>query len=249
MASSQWLKDNPKVLGYVPQHVYQHLQMFTVERELSISKALTLILAEYFELEPASLPLPESLRHDVKLSNLEQDVKDLQAKVAALNNTKQQNDAMALTQNSHSTQSDGPRRTLSAANCKIPRVEMDPLTQTTTSDVAKEQPQARTSMFDYQKAQASSAAGEAVPIFKTTRMRSRLRISGKEDQIQPSRKQSGSSGQSHSFKEQGSSEPSPQSSPKPLLGRIDSFFQRRLNSSHTDGSTAPRPALPPPSNP
>ena len=48
--------DNPKVSGYVPQAVYDHLMTFKSERGLkSISMALTGVLEEYFGLSKATI--------------------------------------------------------------------------------------------------------------------------------------------------------------------------------------------------
>jgi hypothetical protein len=43
--------DNPKVSGYVPQHIYDHFKVFCEERGISMSQAVTVIFAEYFGLE------------------------------------------------------------------------------------------------------------------------------------------------------------------------------------------------------
>ncbi len=40
--------DNPKVSGYVPQPIYDRLIEFQKERKISISQAVTVVLAEYF---------------------------------------------------------------------------------------------------------------------------------------------------------------------------------------------------------
>ena len=40
--------ENPKVSGYIPQVVYDHLMQFKSERGLSVSQAVTAILEEYF---------------------------------------------------------------------------------------------------------------------------------------------------------------------------------------------------------
>jgi hypothetical protein len=46
---------NPKVSGYVPQHVFDRFERFYQERELSMSQAVTVILAEYFGLEQSTV--------------------------------------------------------------------------------------------------------------------------------------------------------------------------------------------------
>jgi hypothetical protein len=107
-------------------------------------------------------------------------------------------------------------------------------------------------MFDYfsKTAQDAPAAEEEnIPISKTTPMRNRLRTSGKNDQIERSKKQSSSSNQSDALKDQGSSDHSPPGSSKQLLGRLNSFFPKRLGGAPKGGSSAPRPALPPPADP
>ena len=46
--------NNPKVSGYVPQHVFDRFEQFYQERGLSMSQAVNEILAEYFGLEQSS---------------------------------------------------------------------------------------------------------------------------------------------------------------------------------------------------
>ena len=43
--------DNPKVSGYVPQAVYDRLIQFKDEQGVSVSQAVTIVLAEYFGIE------------------------------------------------------------------------------------------------------------------------------------------------------------------------------------------------------
>lgn len=43
--------DNPKVSGYVPQNVYDRLIQFKDEQGVSISQAVTIVIAEYFGIE------------------------------------------------------------------------------------------------------------------------------------------------------------------------------------------------------
>ena len=43
--------DNPKVSGYVPQHIYDRFKIFCEERGISMSQAVTVIFAEYFGLD------------------------------------------------------------------------------------------------------------------------------------------------------------------------------------------------------
>lgn len=45
--------DNPKVSGYVPQHIYDRFKTFCEERGISMSQAVTVIFAEYFGLDLA----------------------------------------------------------------------------------------------------------------------------------------------------------------------------------------------------
>ena len=73
--------DNPKVSGYVPQAVYDHLLTFKSERGLkSISMALTGVLEEYFGLSKATISDATASR----LSTLEGKVASLTETVAAL---------------------------------------------------------------------------------------------------------------------------------------------------------------------
>jgi len=48
MPTDAWFKANPKISGYVPQTVYDCLMKFKDERGVSISQAVTVVLAEYF---------------------------------------------------------------------------------------------------------------------------------------------------------------------------------------------------------
>ena len=43
--------DNPKVSGYIPQHVYDRFKTFCEERGISMSQAVAVIFAEYFGLD------------------------------------------------------------------------------------------------------------------------------------------------------------------------------------------------------
>lgn len=44
--------NNPKVSAYVPQNVFDHFQSFCKEKKISMSQAVAVIFAEYFEIEP-----------------------------------------------------------------------------------------------------------------------------------------------------------------------------------------------------
>ena len=67
--------DNPKVSGYVPQAVYDRLIQFKDKQGVSVSQAVTIVLAEYFEIETEiDAPVPvggvtlarmEALEHQV----------------------------------------------------------------------------------------------------------------------------------------------------------------------------------------
>lgn len=85
--------DNPKVSAYVPRHVFDKLKEFYEDRKLSMSQAVTLILSEYFEVDPSTKPLHNSISqrledlerkltqvnelHSRLLSELEERVEDL----------------------------------------------------------------------------------------------------------------------------------------------------------------------------
>jgi hypothetical protein len=43
--------DNPKVSGYIPQHIYDRFKIFCEERGISMSQAVAVIFAEYFGLD------------------------------------------------------------------------------------------------------------------------------------------------------------------------------------------------------
>ena len=179
MASRQWLKDNPKVLGYVPQPIHQQLQRFTVEHDVSFSKALTLILETYFELAPEVLPAPAQ-SHDAKLLSLEQEVKALRTQVDALHHSSKQAEATASLQERDSMQRDEPRRSLNTKNCKISRPGVEALSQMTTT----EEPQKQNHMVDRssQKTQAApDTQEEKIPLYQTTSMSKRGRKLGKSE--------------------------------------------------------------------
>jgi hypothetical protein len=74
--------DNPKVSGYIPQHIYDSFKTFCEERGISMSQAVTVIFAEYFGLDlsvkqnsSTSRPLVE------RVGLLEQELADLRALV------------------------------------------------------------------------------------------------------------------------------------------------------------------------
>ena len=74
--------DNPKVSGYVPQHIYDRFKNFCEERGISMSQAVTVIFAEYFGLDlsvkqnsSTSRPLVE------RVGLLEQELVDLRGLV------------------------------------------------------------------------------------------------------------------------------------------------------------------------
>jgi len=82
MATKQWLADNPKVLGYLPKTVHDQLQEFKAEQGVSVSRALTMILESYFELE--SFKPSTDTCTDKRLSNLEQQVAAIKVTVDQL---------------------------------------------------------------------------------------------------------------------------------------------------------------------
>lgn len=43
---------NPKVSAYIPQHIFDRFQSFYQEKGISMSQAVAVIFAEYFEIEP-----------------------------------------------------------------------------------------------------------------------------------------------------------------------------------------------------
>lgn len=70
--------NNPKVSGYVPQHIYDCFKSFCDERSLSMSQAVVLILSERFELDvQVGQGSPSSSLLSEKLAQLEEQVSSL----------------------------------------------------------------------------------------------------------------------------------------------------------------------------
>ena len=82
--------DNPKVSGYVPQAVYNRLIQFKDEQGISISQAVTIVLAEYFGVE-TEIDMPTFVG-GVTLAR----VNDLEEKVAQLQKAFQLSEASEL---------------------------------------------------------------------------------------------------------------------------------------------------------
>lgn len=246
MASEQWHQDNPKILSYAPKAVHQRLQEFSVERKTSVSKAVTLILEEYFELEPKQpLSSKNDFQQDAKLKNLKQEVENLTSKVAELTSQL----SRSHQNKTESTQRDESPKPLTFQKIKINRGVAEPSDQTTSSDKTKDHSQERNGISDhsFKTSQDSPVTEEeSIPVYKTTPMRSGLKKSRENDRMNSSKNQSGSSNQSNQFKGQGAPDNSPESFSEKLLGR---FFSQRLSGSNKDSSSASRPALPPPSDP
>ena len=76
--------DNPKVSGYVPQAIYDRLIQFKDEQGVSVSQAITIVLAEYFEIE-TDIDVSASVGGVTlaRLESLECQVKDLQKRISA----------------------------------------------------------------------------------------------------------------------------------------------------------------------
>lgn len=248
MASEQWHQDNPKILSYAPKAVHQRLQEFSVERRTSVSKAVTLILEEYFELEPKQpLSSKNDFQRDAKLRNLKQEVEDLTSKVAELTSQL----SRSHQNKTESTQRDESPKPLTLQRIRINRRVAEPPDQTTSSDKTKDHSQERNGISDhsFKTSQDSPVTEEeSIPVYKTTPMRSGLKKSRENDRMNPSKNQSGLSNQDNQSKQQGSSDNSPKSFSKKLLGGIGSLSQR-LSGSNRGSSSASRPALPPPSDP
>jgi len=246
MASEQWHQDNPKILSYAPKAVHQRLQEFSVERKTSVSKAVTLILEEYFELEPKQpLSSKNDFQQDAKLRNLKQEVENLTSKVAELTNQL----SRSHQNKTESNQRDESPKPLTFQKIKINRGVAEPSDQTTSSGKTKDHSQERNGISDhsFKTSQDSPVTEEeSIPVYKTTPMRSGLKKSRENDRMNSSKNQSGSSNQSNQFKGQGAPDNSPESFSEKLLGR---FFSQRLSGSNKDSSSASRPALPPPSDP
>ena len=70
--------DNPKVSGYVPQAIYDRLIQFKDEQGVSISQAITIVLAEYFGIETEiDAPVPVGGVTLARLEALEKQVSQL----------------------------------------------------------------------------------------------------------------------------------------------------------------------------
>jgi hypothetical protein len=247
MASRQWLKDNPKVLGYVSKTVHQHLQGFSIRHNVSVSRALTLILEEYFELEPDFQSSPDDVRRDTKIEILEQELENLRAKVDELTHQlseKQQGETKS-TQSGRATQGEQTPKPFKVREFKIRREGAEVDNQTQPSDEARKQTKDSPSFFDAPP-QDPPSTNEKIPIHKTTPMPRRRKL-GTDNPLDRSRNQSIASNRKHQSDEQGSLDSNTEGSSKGLLGRLGSF-SRKLGSSNTGNSSTSRPALPPPAD-
>jgi hypothetical protein len=70
---------NPKVSAYIPQHIFDRFQSFYKDKNISMSQAVAVIFAEYFEIEP-----------EVNYSGglLTDRIRDLELKLSELSNSR-----------------------------------------------------------------------------------------------------------------------------------------------------------------
>jgi hypothetical protein len=79
--------DNPKVSAYIPQHLFDRFKSFFKERDISMSQAVGVIFAEYFQLDLQVNFISGSLKEGVilaKLEILEKEVQDLKFSASEL---------------------------------------------------------------------------------------------------------------------------------------------------------------------
>lgn len=237
MASRQWLKDNPKVLAYVPRPVYQRLKVFIKERKVSVSKAVTLILEAYFELEPEQPLASDEVQRDAKLDKLEQELKELTAQVAELHQQlgRERSDTARPTQRSEATQSNTPTQEgirklyVAKENLKLRRETTDFSEPKLSSDQVNSR--SKNEMFgaSSQTPQDSTPDEEEnIPISQTTPMK-KQKSKGGDDQANQSLNQDSSS----KNRAQG------------MLGRLGFRFDKKSNALNQDSSSTTQRALPP----
>lgn len=71
---------NPKISGYVPQEVFDRFQEFQEERGFSMSKAVTAILCDYFDIKETTSSLPSGITL-AQFQALEKRLAELEEKV------------------------------------------------------------------------------------------------------------------------------------------------------------------------
>lgn len=165
MATKQWLVENPKVLGYLPKNIYDQLQEFKAEQKVSVSRALTMILENYFELE--SFEPPADSCTDGRLTNLEQQVAAIKVAVNQLaNHPSSSEDVVAAEE----TSAEQPSSTTDDLQPRILRFSKNAIIPANSSSSLEKKENTNKSQPTVTKRSHQDSSSEEPPIYKTVRI-------------------------------------------------------------------------------